>query len=167
MTTITTPRLRLDPLQPGDADAMMPVLADERLYEFIGGVPLSLEQLRARYVRLAAGRSSDETERWLNWIVRRLADGVPIGTMQATVVADGTRADIAWIIATPWQGEGFASEAAVAVVDWLRTAGVASVRALVQADHHASSAVAARAGLTRTGELVDGEVVWLRDLTRP
>jgi RimJ/RimL family protein N-acetyltransferase len=167
MTTITTPRLRLDPLQRGDADSMMPVLADERLHEFIGGEPLSLEQLRARYVRLAVGRSSDETERWLNWIVRRLEDGAPIGTMQATVAADGTRADIAWIIGTSWQGHGFASEAAVAVVDWLRTTGVASVRALVHPDHHASSAVAARAGLARTEELVDGEVVWSRDLTRP
>jgi RimJ/RimL family protein N-acetyltransferase len=163
-STITTPRLRLDPLQPGDADAMMTALDDERIHEFIGGEPLSLEQLRARYVRLAAGRSSDGAELWFNWIVRRVSGGAPIGTMQATVLADGTRADIAWIVGTAWQGHGFASEAAGAVVEWLAAAGVATVRALVHADHHASAAVAARAGLTRSGELVDGEVVWLRYL---
>lgn len=100
-STITTPRLRLDGLQPDDADTMMPVLDDERLHEFTGGEPLGLEQLRRRYGFLAAGRSPDGAELWLNWIVRRLPECEPIGTVQATVVADGAEADIAWIIGVP------------------------------------------------------------------
>ena len=46
--TITTARLVLTPLVAGDADAMVDVLADERMHEFTGGHPLSLEGLRAR-----------------------------------------------------------------------------------------------------------------------
>jgi RimJ/RimL family protein N-acetyltransferase len=142
------------------------VLDDERLHEFTGGEPLYLEQLRTRYVRLAVGRSSDGAELWFNWIVRLLPHCEPIGTMQATVAADGTRADIAWIIGVTWQGRGFASEAANGVVHRLAEKGVARVRALIHPDHEASAAVAVRAGLTRTDDLVDGEIVWFRDLER-
>jgi RimJ/RimL family protein N-acetyltransferase len=165
-STITTPRLRLDGLQPDDADAMMPVLDDERLHEFTGGEPLDLGQLRTRYARLAVGRSSDGAELWLNWIVRLLPLCEPIGTMQATVAADGTRADIAWIVGVSWQGRGFASEAANGVVDWLAQQGVPRVRALIHPDHQASAAVAVRAGLAPSEEIVDGEIVWVRDLRR-
>ena len=45
---------------------MVAVLADKRLYTFIGGGPPTLAELRARYRRLAVGRSADGTEEWHN-----------------------------------------------------------------------------------------------------
>ena len=159
-STIRTPRLTLTPLDPDDADAMVDVLGDERMHEFTGGHPLALEELRSRYRRLAAGRSADRTELWLNWIVRTLDDGRPVGAMQATVSADGALADVAWEIGVPWQGRGFASEAAAAVVAWLVEHDVSQVRALIHPDHDASAGVAARSGLEPTSDRVDGEVVW-------
>ena len=54
--TITTARLVLTPLVAGDADVMVEVLGDERMHEFTGGHPLTLEDLRARDRKLAVGR---------------------------------------------------------------------------------------------------------------
>lgn len=149
------------PLRVADADELAALLDDERLYEFIGGRPATLVELRERYARLAAG-SGDPDVIWLNWIVRRRADAQPVGTVQATITThDGHRtAHIAWVIGVAWQRQGFASEAARALVDWLRASGIAEIVAYIHPDHHASAAVAARAGLRPTYDLVDGERVW-------
>jgi RimJ/RimL family protein N-acetyltransferase len=161
-TTIITTRLTLTALRPEDADEMVEVLADDRLHEFIGGHPAGGDELRDRYGRLAAG-SSKPNEVWLNWIVRRRRpDSRPIGTVQATVIdRDSTReAWIAWIIGVPWQNQGFGSEAASALVNWLRRQGVVIITAHVHPDHQASAKVASRAGLEPTTDQVDGEQVW-------
>jgi len=162
---LTTARLDLDPLVPSDADEMVGILSDERLNTFIGGRPPSLDELRSRYERLAAGRSADGRQEWHNWIVRLRSDRRAIGTAQATITSitsGGSTADVAWVIGTPWQGNGFAAEAARAVVGWLEGRGVAAITAHVIADHHASAAVAANAGLVATGEIEKGEQVWRR-----
>lgn len=59
---LTTERLDLDPLRLEDADEMVDMLGDERLYAFIGGRPPTLDHLRSRYRRLAVGSSADRTE---------------------------------------------------------------------------------------------------------
>ncbi|MDX2290691.1 MULTISPECIES: GNAT family N-acetyltransferase, partial [Streptomyces] len=60
---------------------------------------------------------------------------------------------------TAWQGRGYASEAARALVGWLRPR-VRTVVAHVHPDHAASAAVARAAGLVPTDEVQDGEVRW-------
>ncbi len=161
-STIKTARLVLTPLVAGDAEVMVDVLADERMHEFTGGHPLSFEDLRSRYQKLESGRSPDGEDVWMNWIVR-LHDGLrPVGVMQATVTSDGSSADVAWEVGVAAQGEGIASEAAPAVVEWLIEHGVRNVRALIHPEHVASAVVASRAGLIPSEECVDGEVVWRR-----
>ena len=160
--TLRTGRLVLSPLAVEDADEMIVVLGDESMHEFTGGAPPTLEQLHERYRFLAAGRSADGSEQWLNWIVR--LDGAAVGTVQATVIAGGAAAEVAWEVGVPWQGRGIASEAAAAMVDWLLAHGVWSIAAHVHPQHEASAAVAARAGLAATAEVVDGETVWRRQL---
>jgi len=151
---IVTERLELTPLRVEDADTMAAVLADERLHEFIGGHPATVEELRGRYTRQVAGPGRPG-EIWLNWIVR--VAGEPVGYVQATVV--DTSADVAWVIGTPWQGRGYATEAAAGLVAWLRDRGLATF-ATIAPGHRASERVAAAVGLTVTDELVDGERVW-------
>ena len=162
---IVTERLRLTPLVVGDADELIAVYDDTRMYEFTGGRPPSLDQLRERYRRLVVGRSADGSQQWLNWVVRLVAGEVSVGVMQATVVDAGSAADVAWEVGVPWQGRGIASEAASAVVDWLIGQGVRTIRAYVHPEHDASSHVAARAGLSPTADLVDGETMWRRTTT--
>ena len=158
---ISTLRLDLLPLQVEHAEEMAGVLADPALHTFIGGAPHTPAALRDRYERLVAG-SPDPAERWLNWVISLRDEARLVGTVQATVT-DRT-AEIAWIVGTPWQGRGFASEAARGLVGWLSTQPVHTVVAHVHPDHHASAAVARSAGLTATDEWQDGEVRWVTTL---
>jgi RimJ/RimL family protein N-acetyltransferase len=160
-TTIATRRLLLTPLRQPDADDLVDVLGDPRLHEFIGGRPASHAALHERYGKLAAG-SPHPDQIWRNWTVRRRVDNAAVGTVQATVTSrpDGWTAEVAWVIGMPWQAQGYATEAARALVDWLRGEGAHTITANIHPDHHASGKVAARAGLTVTDQEVDGERVW-------
>ncbi|MER7728081.1 GNAT family N-acetyltransferase [Streptomyces sp. NPDC096323] len=164
MTTDTGPapfataRLDAEPLRVAYADEMATVLADPALHAFTGGAPEDADTLRARYERQTAG-SPDADERWWNWVLRVRGDGRLAGYVQATV--RGARAEIAWVIGTEWQGHGYAKEAARGLVAHLMGGGaVRTVIAHIHPDHAASAAVAAAAGLVRSGEWEDGEERW-------
>jgi RimJ/RimL family protein N-acetyltransferase len=162
---IETERLTLEPLRVDHAEEMAAALDDPGLHEFIGGSPATVDELRRRYAAQVAGHSPDGDQGWLNWVLRLRASGEVGGTVQATLHHAGSRttADVAWVVATPYQGRGLASEAAAGMVGWLRGRGVSQVVALVHPDHAASSRVAHHLGLVPTDELVDGEVRWVSD----
>ncbi|MFE1343938.1 GNAT family N-acetyltransferase [Streptomyces sp. NPDC058757] len=153
---IRTVRLELVPLEVGHAEEMAAVLNDPALHAFTGGEPESPEELRARYVRWEAG-APDPGTAWCNWVIRAREEGRLVGTVQATVTGDV--AEVAWVVGTAWQGRGYASEAARALVGWLRDRG-RTVVAHVHPGHAASAAVARAAGLVPTAEVHDGEVRW-------
>ncbi|MEU1151188.1 GNAT family N-acetyltransferase [Streptomyces sp. NPDC005863] len=159
-TETHTARLDLVPLRVEHADEMAVVLGDPELHTFIGGAPDDVEALRARYRRMLAG-APDPDVSWCNWVLRLREEDRPClaGTVQATVGADGV-AEIAWVVGTPWQGRGLASEAARGLVDWLAARAVHTVVAHVHPDHGASAAVARAAGLTATDVVQDGEIRW-------
>jgi RimJ/RimL family protein N-acetyltransferase len=169
MTTpvLRTDRLSLAPLRPDDAAEMAVVLGDPALHAFIGGEPLDASELRVRFERIAIGRSEDGRAAWHNWIVRLDATGEATGTLQATVATEQGTGELAWVIGVPWQGRGYASEAAQAVVAWLESTGLATIEAHVFPGHQASEKVAARAGLSPSDDLVDGERVWRRTAHTP
>lgn len=107
------------------------------------------------------GHSPDREQEWLNWIIR-LKGGyaAAVGTAQATVMQDGGRAEVAWIIGADRQGHGYGSEAAAAMVQALIEAGVPWVTAHIHPDHSASGDVARACHLTPTEEFHDGERRW-------
>ncbi|WP_369183474.1 GNAT family N-acetyltransferase [Streptomyces sp. Y1] len=154
---LRSPRLDLPPIGPEHAEAMAAALADPALHAFTGGRPATADELRARYTRLAAG-SPDPAEAWGNWALRLRADGALAGYVQATVRA-GT-AELAWVIGTPWQGRGLATEAARALLAHLTAGGVTTAVAHIHPEHHASAAVARALGLRPTPHTQDGEVRW-------
>src|SRR5215467_14941138 len=123
---IRSARLCLVPLAVTDAEEMVGVLSAGALYTFTGGEPPGLDELRARYPRQAAGRSPDGSQEWRNWIIRREPGGQAVGYVQATIADNGRRAEIAWVVGLEWQGQGYATESARAVVAWLDARGVAS-----------------------------------------
>ena len=163
-TTLSSKRLVLQPLRAEDAAEMVGVLADPQLYEIIGGQPSTLDELRARYHRLARGRSDDGTQIWLNWIIRVRSGNAAVGTVQATLTSaeSAWQARIAWVVGLAWQRQGIASEAAKRLVEWLEQRGVDDVSAAIHPQNVASQRVASRAGLVPTDEVVDGEQVWRR-----
>ncbi|MEV4110049.1 GNAT family N-acetyltransferase [Nonomuraea sp. NPDC049695] len=153
MDRIDTPALVLLPLRPEHADEMAVVLSDPGLHTFIGGVPLTAQELRARYERLAAGPPG-----WRNWVLWSREEERLVGYVQATI--EGGTAEIAWVIGTPWQGRGLATAAARALVAHLADEGIGTVIAHIHPDHAASAAVAGSAGLRPTDRWHDGEVRW-------
>ncbi|MGI5163705.1 GNAT family N-acetyltransferase [Spirillospora sp. CA-253888] len=159
---LRTSRLLLEPIAVHHAEEMAEVLDDPRLNEYIGGEPLSREELRARYEHLVAGPAPFHQEYWLNWTVFRRRDGKAVGYVQATVTpaAEGLRASVAWVTGMPHQGFGFATEAAAAMLAWLRAHGVTEISASIHPENLASAAVARKLGLHPTAEEDDGETVW-------
>ncbi|GAA2587373.1 GNAT family N-acetyltransferase [Actinomadura fulvescens] len=182
--TIQTPRLTLEPPAVHDADEMAEVLGDHRLHDFIGGDPPTLAELRVRYAHLVAGPAPFHQEWWLIWIVRRSRDQRAIGYVQATVTpgvrgtptapradaplrADAARradaplrADVAWVVGMPYQGFGFATEAAAAMLGWLRDHAVREITATVHPGNAPSAAVARKLGLRPTADRSGEEIVW-------
>ncbi|MGW2343159.1 GNAT family N-acetyltransferase [Streptomyces sp. NPDC001661] len=146
------------PLRVEHAEEMAEVLADPALHTFIGGTPDTVDELRARYRRMLAGAPEPDVA-WLNWVVQLRDEERLVGTVQATV-RGGRVAEIAWVVGTPWQGRGIATEAARALVVWLGERGVGTVLAHIHPGHHASAAVATACGLAPTDEWRDGEVTW-------
>ncbi|MHA6763881.1 GNAT family N-acetyltransferase [Streptacidiphilus sp. PAMC 29251] len=165
---LRTGRLDLLPLAVEHAAEMAAVLSDPGLHTFIGGSPATPDALRSRYERLVAG-SPDPDVSWWNWVIRLREEDCLVGTVQATVGRTGDSrpvAEIAWVVGTPWQGRGIATEAADALATWLlsqgETSGASTVIAHIHPDHLASAAVATGIGLTPTDQWQDGEQRWQR-----
>jgi RimJ/RimL family protein N-acetyltransferase len=159
---ITTERLDLEPLRLDHAREMAHVLDDPALYRYTGGSPPSEEELSARYARQSSGVSPDGRQGWLNWVLRLRSDGGAVGIVQCTLTeqGDAVNADLAWVVGIHHQGAGVATEAAVAMIGWLRGLGIAAFTAHIHPDHAASAAVARRLGLAQTPLVERGETRW-------
>ena len=97
----------LAPLRAEHSDELAGLLDDGYVRESLGVE--DLDGLRRRFARWESRRSPDGTEAWLNWIVRRSTDGVPLGWAQATV--RGTAAGVAYALLPAERGHGAASDA--------------------------------------------------------
>ncbi|WP_326623422.1 GNAT family N-acetyltransferase [Streptomyces decoyicus] len=158
---IRTGRLTLLPLLVEHAEELAVALSDPDLHTFIGGAPATPEALRTRHERLVAG-STDPAVTWCNWVIQLRDQDCLVGTVQATVTAEGNgkAAEVAWVVGTQWQRRGIATEAARGLVAWLLRQQVRTLVAHIHPDHAASAAVAAAAGLTPTSQEQEGEIRW-------
>ena len=118
MRKLATATLSLEPQLPAHAERMFEVLSDLAIYRFGNTPPVSLDGLRQRFERLAAGCSPDGREHWLNWVVR-LPDGALAGYVQATVDADGL-ATIGYELGSTWWGRGIATQAVACMIEELQ-----------------------------------------------
>ncbi len=161
-TLLDTVRLILEPLEFRHATEMVAALAAPELYGFTGGEPPTEDILGSRYRRQAVGHSPGDDAGWLNWIIRVKATRTAGGYVQATLTVedDALVADVAWLVTPSVQHGGIATEAAEAMLAWLRDQQVAGVRAWIHPDHHASVRVAQRLGFVSTPVMVDGESLW-------
>ncbi|HEX3921652.1 MAG TPA: GNAT family N-acetyltransferase [Streptosporangiaceae bacterium] len=91
--------------------------------------------------------------------------GAPLSLAENRARFERMPAEVAWVLGTPWQGRGIATEAARALVAWLGRQRVATVIAHIHPGHAASAAVSAAAGLDPTSQWHEGEVRWQRSMT--
>ena len=82
----------------------------------------------------------------------------PVAHLAATV--QGSLAWLAWIVGVDHQRRGYATEAALAIVDDLAKHGISAFSASIRESHAASEGVARDLGMLVTDEVIDGERVW-------
>jgi RimJ/RimL family protein N-acetyltransferase len=139
--------LVLEPLEVRHASEMFPIVRDPELYRFIDHPPPpTLEHLRKLYTRLEGRRSPDDTDHWLNWIVRHGSEAV--GVVQATV-DPRHEAWVAFMFDRRHQGRGFACRSTLAMMECLtRDYSVERFLATVEAGNARSVRLLERLGFT-------------------
>ena len=148
MRTLAAAMLTLQPQLPAHAEAMFSVLSDLAIYRYGSAPPVSLEGLRQRYERLAAGQSPDGREHWLNWVVR-LPDGALAGYVQATIDAAG-QAAVGYELASAFWGRGLGTQAVARMIEELQTHyRIQGLRASLHPDNLRSMRLLRRLGFER------------------
>ncbi len=146
-SSIETPRLQLEPLVAAHAAAFFASLQDAAIYRWISLTPpRSVESLAERWARNESRISSDGSEAWLAWAVRRAHDGVYIGKIDATIADPHTANNVGYIFFPAFWGQGYATETLAAVVEHLMSHGIKRLVATVTAGNTASARLLIKAG---------------------
>jgi [ribosomal protein S5]-alanine N-acetyltransferase len=152
MNLLATSRLVLEPQRAVHAAEMFGVLSDPAIYTHENAPPASLAWLTARFAKLESRCSPDGRAFWLNWVVRRGADGPLIGYVQATVRADCAEhrsALVAYEFNSRYWHQGFGAEAVRALLDELATDWhVVRAQAVLKCANLRSMALLQRLGFT-------------------
>jgi RimJ/RimL family protein N-acetyltransferase len=148
---LETSRLRLRRWRPEDRPAFYAINCEPAVNRYL--TPLTREGSDARIDRAEA---HFEAHGWGNWAVEEKAGGALIGLcglMHVPFEAAFTPAvEAAWRFSTPWQGRGFAREAAEAVIACgFDRIGLDRIVAFTVPANTASWGLMIRLGMARTG----------------
>ena len=163
--TLTTPRLTLRPFVEGDLDAWSEIVADEETTEFIGGVQSREDAWRS--IAMYLGHWS--LRGYGQWAVEVTQSGRFIGRAGLWNPEGWPELEIGWTLSRDVWGEGYATEAGKAAVDWAFSAlGLDRVASVIGVDNARSRAVAVRLGMSLDyeTELHTGDKVVVYALTR-
>lgn len=149
---LETSRLRLRRWRPEDRPVFFAINSEPAVKRYL--TPLTREGSDARIDRAEAHFAAHG---WGNWAVEERSGGTLIGLcglMHVPFEAWFTPAvEIAWRLSTPWQGRGFAREAAeAALACGFETIGLDRVVAFTVPANTASWGLMIRLGMVRTGE---------------
>ncbi|MBT8462142.1 MAG: GNAT family N-acetyltransferase [Gemmatimonadetes bacterium] len=146
---IETARLRLRALREEDAEDLARIFADPSVVQYSGGRSPTLEEVREGIRQHVAEYYRD---RGYGLLVAELrATGEIVGRVGfLTTEIDGTGdAELHYHLAPAAWGDGLATEAAQAVLEWgFDRGGLDRVVAVIHPDNHASRRVAEKCGLT-------------------
>jgi ribosomal-protein-alanine N-acetyltransferase len=116
--TLSTERLRLEPLRPEHAAGMFDGFSDPSLYRWIpADPPADADELRHRFERIAEPYAPTG-ELWLNWAARQRDGDAYVGLVEATVRPDRV-VYLAYYVFRAYGRQGYAREACAAVLDHL------------------------------------------------
>ncbi|MGK5039404.1 GNAT family N-acetyltransferase [Janthinobacterium sp. GB1R12] len=152
MTILTTARLRLEPITEQHYERMRTLNTDPEVMTYLNaGQPETEENTRAAVTRIT-GRWAEWGYSW--WALIRLDDGEMVG-MACLQHLDGDKNkphEIGWRLARTGWGQGYASEAAAAIVAHaFDVVGAPEVVAVAHPDNAASIKVMTRLGMQYAG----------------
>ncbi len=177
--SITTERLTLRPHGPEDFDDMCAMWSDPAVTRHIGGRAFSREEVWARLLRYAGIWSLFG---YGMWAVRDRASGDFVGdvgflNLRRTVVPPfGDRPELGFVLARDAHGQGYATEAARAALEWGdrawgdRAWGDRETICMIAPDNAASIRVAVKLGyreVSRSVYMGDPVVLFARRGVRP
>ena len=147
---ISSPRLILRTLTAHQAEQMLAGTAPDRPV-FVDGYPSAFATQVLRLVALYPSidqRTAPDAPDLGPWLLVRRAGGVVIGTISCARTTDPAELTVGYDIARSCWGEGYATEALVAVVKHLLALpGIRRVSAETRTDHLASRRVMEKAGM--------------------
>ncbi len=148
---ITTARLQLRPLRPGDAEPVFRLVNDYSVAGNLARVPFPYrEAMAADWI----SSTHDQAARGEGYHLAVTAGGDLIGCIGLTVNrANPGEAELGYWLGRKFWGQGFAREAARALLDWgFSTMGLDRVVASALVDNLASQAVLRASGFSQTGQ---------------
>jgi RimJ/RimL family protein N-acetyltransferase len=146
---LLTSRLLLRPFEHDDAPALATLLNDPGVAKGICSAPLPFTQLHAS-ARILMIRAREMAGKDFVWAVEN-TDGSLIGTLGLSETTSGPLR-LGYAYARDHWGKGYATEALVAVIEWIgRQTSIGEIYAEVFHDNPASARVLAKAGFTETG----------------
>lgn len=161
---ITTERLRLRPATTADVDFWIELHADPEVNEFVGAYTRERAEARLREIEDCwAARGYGLC------VVESLATGEAIGRSGLNWWDQFGETEVGWTFARGHWGNGYATEAARAVLDWgFGDLELTRITAMIHAENQASIAVAERLGFTpRREDEVLGKPCTVWALDRP
>ncbi len=158
---VETGRLTLRPFADGDFDAMHAMRSDADVARYLYGGPLSPDETRSLLAQKAAGASWSREGDWLSVAAVERASGLTVGDISFRWVSERDRtAEIGFIFDPRHHGNGFATEAARALLDWAFTsAGFHRVIGRTEARNTASARVLEKLGMRLEAHFVENEWV--------
>lgn len=149
---IPTPRLVIRPPEPSDAGALHarrndPAVAEHQSWQ----VPFARERADELVRSAAAMDGPVDGEWWMATVCLAATDEI-VGDLAVRLTWDGRSAEIGFTFARQHWGQGYALEAAGALVRWLvEDAGVRRVHAMTHPDNVASTMLLERLGMRYEG----------------
>ena len=113
-------RLQMKRVQKQLASITWPVLNDPQLYHYLPEDPPTLLELEKRFSFWEPGISPDQSEYWLNWVLKDLESHLIVGTIQAGIHRESKIATIAYMLGSKFQRKGYAFEAISALIEFLK-----------------------------------------------
>lgn len=163
---ISTPRLQLRPLTLDDAEAFHVIWGDPDVIWW--GANASLEESSESLANVIARTEDRDGLAW--FAILRRDNGELVGdAVLEPAPWDADVVEIGWHVAKHAQGRGYATEAALALCDHARKAGINHLEATIVPDNEPSRRVAQRLGMTVVGSLLRGGLdhdLWSLDLVR-
>jgi [ribosomal protein S5]-alanine N-acetyltransferase len=153
---LRTQRLLLRPFQAGDHAAVHAFAADPQVVRWMDWGPNTPEETSI-FLGISLQSENETPRTHYRFAVVRSADNALIGSAELHVESpEHRRGAMGYLIATPAQGQGFATEAARAVLTFgFEQAGLHRIAATCDPENAGSARVLEKIGMRREGHLRD------------